>query len=113
MTEEQYNKLTEYKDILYTATQRNYVMFGTIERKQALSVIYTEVFNKKSNMMNGCGTCALRECKELGVLYFKEKKIRDQKVLEPKEDNTTVTEEVKPKRVSKKSQKKNNEQTKE
>jgi hypothetical protein len=107
MTEEQYIRLTEYKDILYTATERNYVMFGTIQRKEGLSVLYTEVFNKKSKMLNGCGTCALRECKELGVLYFKEKKIRDQKVLEPKEDNTTVTEEVKEVKKNKKSQKRN------
>ena len=99
MTEEQYIELTEYKDILYTATQRNYVMFGTLERKRKLSALYAAVFNKKSNMLNGCGTCALRECKELGTVYFKEVKDREQKA-----------EETKPKKTIRKSQKKKEEQ---
>lgn len=102
MTEEQYIELTEYKDILYTATQRNYVMFGTIERKRKLSALYAAVFNKKSNMLNGCGACALRECKELGTVYFKEEQIREQK----KAEEQTVTEEVKPKKTIRKTQKK-------
>ena len=95
MTEEQYIELTEYKDILYTATQRDYVMFGTIERKRKLSALYAAVFNKKSNMLNGCGACALRECKELGTVYFKEEQIREEK----KAEEQTVTEEVKPKKT--------------
>ena len=95
MTEEQYIELTEYKDILYTATQRDYVMFGTLERKRKLSALYAAVFNKKSNMLNGCGACALRECKELGTVYFKEEQIREQK----KAEEQTVTEEVKPKKT--------------
>ena len=51
MTEEQYIELTEYKDILYTATQRNYVMFGTLERKRKLSALYaaTILLNSVSN----------------------------------------------------------------
>ena len=105
MTEEQYIELTEYKDILYTATQRNYVMFGTIERKRRLSALYAAVFNKKSNMLNGCGACALRECKELGTVYFKEEQIREEK----KAEEQTVTEEVKPKKTIKKTEKKKGE----
>lgn len=105
MTEEQYIELTEYKDILYTATQRNYVMFGTIERKRRLSALYAAVFNKKSNMLNGCGACALRECKELGTVYFKEEQIREEK----KAEEQTVTEEVKPKKTIRKTEKKKGE----
>lgn len=105
MTEEQYIELTEYKDILYTATQRDYVMFGTIERKRKLSALYAAVFNKKSNMLNGCGACALRECKELGTVYFKEEKIREEK----KAEEQTVTEEVKPKKTIRKTEKKKGE----
>lgn len=106
MTEEQYIELTEYKDILYTATQRNYVMFGTLERKRKLSALYAAVFNKKSNMLNGCGACALRECKELGTVYFKEEQIREEKELELKAEEQTVTDEVKPKKTIRKTQKK-------
>lgn len=109
MTEELFIELTEYKDILYTATQRNYVMFGTLERKRRLSALYAAVFNKKSKMLNGCGTCALRECKELGTAYFNEVEIREQKGLEPKVEELTVTEEVKTKKTIRKSQKKKEE----
>lgn len=109
MTEELFIELTEYKDILYTATQRNYVMFGTLERKRRLSALYAAVFNKKSKMLNGCGTCALRECKELGTAYFNEVEIREQKELEPKVEEQTVTEEVNPKKTIRKSQKKKEE----
>ena len=73
----------------------NYVMFGTLERKRKLSALYAAVFNKKSHMLNGCGACALRECKELGTVYFKEEEIREQK----KAEEQTVTEEVKPKKT--------------
>lgn len=70
MTKEQYDKLTEYKDLLYTAKERNYVMFGSLTKKRELSALYSEIFDKKSNMLNGCGTCALREMKELAAVYY-------------------------------------------
>lgn len=100
MTEEIYIKLKDYENLFYTATQRNYVMFGTLERKRELSVLYTEIFNKKSKMLNGCGTCALREVKEIANEYYKV-----QKEQEPKEDKPIEKEVVKPKRVYKKTQK--------
>lgn len=70
MTREQYDKLTEYKDLLYTAKERNYVMFGSMDKKRALSALYAEIFEKKSDMLNGCGSCALREMKELAAAYY-------------------------------------------
>ena len=46
-----FERLAEYDNMFYTATQRNYVMFGTLDNKKKLSQLYTEVFKKKSNMM--------------------------------------------------------------
>lgn len=106
MTKEQYIELSEYETQLRSATYSNFVRFITLDRKQKLSDLYSVIFNKKSKMMNGCGTCALREMKELGQLYFKEKEIRDRKELEPVEDNVTENEKVTTIKTSRKSQKK-------
>lgn len=79
MTDKEFIELQEYEDIFYTATQRNYVMFGSIEKKRRLSELYSSIFNKKSNMLSGCGRCALREAKEIAEVYYKEK----EKTIEP------------------------------
>ena len=109
MTDEQYIELTEYETQLRSAAYGNFVRFVTIERKRRLSQLYSDIFNKKSKMLNGCGTCALREMKEMGLLYFSEKEareIRDREGLEPKEDNTTDVEVVTKNKTTKRSQKK-------
>ena len=106
MTNEQFIELTEYESQLRSAAYNNFVRFITMDRKQKLSDLYSEIFNKKSKIMNGCGTCALREMKELAQLYFKEKEIRDRKELEPVEDNVTENEKVTTIKASRKSQKK-------
>lgn len=99
-----FERLAEYDNMFYTATQRNYVMFGTLDNKKKLSQLYTEVFKKKSNMLNGCGSCALREIKELGKTYFEEKKARE--VLEQKKETPIETEVVTKNKTVKRSQKK-------
>ena len=47
MTLEQYEKLKEYDNLFYTSTERNYVMFGSIENKKKLSEIYTSFQQEK------------------------------------------------------------------
>lgn len=101
MTVEQYEKLKEYEDLLYTSSQRNYVMFGSLEKKKKLSELYTEVFNKKSNMMNSCGSCALREMKALATEYYSmEKQLEEQQTVV--EEQALQDVENKPKRGRKK-----------
>lgn len=91
MTIEQLKELANYERQLYTSKENNYVMFGSLENKRKLSALYAEIFNKKSNMLNGCGSCALREMKELAKLYFTEKS-----VLEKQPEENKDTEENKP-----------------
>lgn len=101
MTEEIYNELMkDYERQLYTAKELAYVSFKDLKHKQRLSEIYTVIFNKKSDMMNGCGRCALRETREIAEEYYKEQAAR----VKPKEDNVTDNQavtEIKPKRATK------------
>ena len=92
MTEEIYNELMkDYERQLYTSKELAYVSFKDIKHIQRLSEIYTVIFNKKSDMMNGCGRCALRETREIAEAYYKEQAER----LKPKEV------EIKPNRATK------------
>lgn len=101
MTLEIYEKLKQYEKLLYTSAERNYVMFGSIEVKRELSEIYTEVFNKKSNMMNSCGSCALKEMKTLATEYYRMKKqLEEQQTVV--EEQAVQDVENKPKRGRKK-----------
>lgn len=109
MTDEQYIELTGYETQLRSAAYSNFCRFITLDKKKRLSELYTAVMGKKSNMMNGCGSCALREMKELGLLYFKVKEIKDRKGPEPNNTNTTETEVVKTIKTTKRSQKKKEE----
>lgn len=102
MTIEQYERLTEYTELFYTATERNYVMFGSIHTKKILSEIYTEVFGKKSNMLNSCGTCALREMKALATEYYRMKKQLEEQTLQEQQTIIEEDTENKPKRGRKK-----------
>lgn len=74
MTKDIFLTLKNYEHHLYTAKERNYVMFGSYEVKKKMADIYEETYNKKSNMLNSCGSCALREMKALAVDYFDMKK---------------------------------------
>ena len=101
MTEEIYNELMkDYERQLYTAKELAYVSFKDLKHKQRLSEIYTVIFNKKSDMMNGCGRCALRETREIAEEYYKEQAER----LKPKEDDVT---EIKPNKRATKTSKEN------
>ena len=107
MTEEIYNELMkDYERQLYTAKELAYVSFKDLNHKQRLSDIYTVIFNKKSDMMNGCGRCALRETREIAEAYYKEQAER----LKPKEDNVTDSQavtEIKPNKRATKTSKEN------
>lgn len=101
MTEEIYNELMkDYERQLYTSKELAYVSFKDLKHKQRLSEIYTVIFNKKSDMMNGCGRCALRETREIAEAYYKEQAAR---VVTDKQEVT----EIKPNKKATKTSKEN------
>lgn len=105
MTKEIYEYLKQYESLLYTSSERNYVMFGSYEVKKKMSAIYEEVFGRKSNMLNSCSTCALREMKALATEYYNMKKqveLFEKQELEAKEQE--VVTETKTKNKKKKSE---------
>ena len=96
MTEEIYNELMkDYERQLYTSKELAFVSFKDLKHKQRLSDIYTVIFNKKSDMMNGCGRCALRETREIAEEYYKEQaerlKLKEEKI-KPKKATQTSKE---------------------
>lgn len=70
MTNEIFEKLTPYRENLYTSTYGDYVRLMSIKDKEILGQIYKEHFNKDSKMLNGCTRCLLSNLKELGKDYF-------------------------------------------
>lgn len=109
-SKEIYELLTPYRVYLYTATYGNYIRFKSIQEKKDLAAIYTQHFNRKSKIDNGCGGCTLSEMKQLGTLYFAdEKQYKAQEELEQnKETKTEIVEEqtVNKNKTVKRSQKK-------
>lgn len=106
MTIEQYEKLQEHEYLLYTAIERNYVMFGSLDKKKKISQIYSEVFGRKSSIMNGCSSCALREMKVLASEYFRIKKQLEETQVEAKEE---IKEEQQKENKTRKARKKKEE----
>lgn len=107
MTKEIYEYLQQYESLLYTSSERNYVMFGSYEVKKKMSEIYSEVFNKKSNMLNSCSTCALREMKALATEYYHMKKqveIFEKQELQTKDQKVVTVTETKTKNKRKKTE---------
>lgn len=94
MTEEIYNELMkDYERQLYTSKELAYVSFKDLKHKQRLSEIYTVIFNKKSDMMNGCGRCALRETREIAEEYYKEQAARVATEIKPNKKATKTSKE--------------------
>lgn len=94
MTEEIYNELMkDYERQLYTAKELAFVSFKDLKHKQRLSDIYTVIFNKKSDMMNGCGRCALRETREIAEEYYKEQAARVATEIKPNKKATKTSKE--------------------
>lgn len=94
MTEEIYNELMkDYERQLYTAKELAFVSFKDLKHKQRLSDIYTIIFNKKSDMMNGCGRCALRETREIAEEYYKEQAARVATEIKPNKKATKTSKE--------------------
>ena len=70
MNVKQYSVLKQYETQIQSALNSNYVRALGSQSREKLAVVYKEIFNKESGFISGCGSCILRNLKELAVPYF-------------------------------------------
>jgi hypothetical protein len=80
MTIKQYSVLKEYETQMRTASQSNFVRALGTQSRQKLAVIYKEIFGRESGFIGGCGSCMLKNLRELAVPYFEfQNKLKNKK----------------------------------
>lgn len=108
MTQEQYIRLQQFENHLFTAYKCNYVRMLDRNTAGNLAELFEQLYNQKSRILNGCGHCVLSDLKRMGEDYFKYKeKIKVETQPEPKDVINTESED-KPKRKNNKVTKKDN-----
>lgn len=70
MTIKQYSVLRQYEQQMSTAQNGNYVRALGSQSREKLAVVYKEIFKRDSGFIGGCGSCILKNLKELAPLYF-------------------------------------------
>lgn len=92
MTIKQYSVLKNYEYQLKTASENNYVRALGTQSREILANVYKEIFNRESGFISGCGSCILRNLRELAPLYFEfQEKLKHKK----DKDNNDGTEGTK------------------
>lgn len=74
LTKEQYDRLTNYRDKLYTACYCKFVRMSSRADLIEMDAIYKEVFHTSSGAIGGCSRCLMTVCQKLGFLYFQDEK---------------------------------------
>lgn len=70
MTQEQYIRLQQFENHLFTAYKCNYVRMLDRNTAGNLAEVYEQLYNQKSRILNGCGHCVLTDLKRMGEDYF-------------------------------------------
>ena len=80
MNIKQYSILKEYEPQMTTALNGNYARALGSQSREKLAVVYKEIFNRDSGFISGCGSCILKNLKELAVPYFEfQEKLKSRK----------------------------------
>ena len=80
MNVKQYSILKEYEPQMTTAINGNYARALGSQSREKLAVVYKEIFNRDSGFISGCGSCILKNLKELAVPYFEfQEKLKSRK----------------------------------
>ena len=80
LTRKQFEKMTPYRQHLWTAVNCSYARAVGMDGFEALNEVYKELFRKDSGLITGCSRCRLNSLKELGKLYFEyEKRLEETK----------------------------------
>ena len=77
LTEEQLTTLTRLESYLQTAVNANYIRALPMQDAIALNEIHISLFKRKQNLR--CPKCVLEMCKNLGKVYYIDKKEEDGK----------------------------------
>lgn len=88
MNVKQYSVLKQYETQMQSALNSNYARALGSQSREKLAVVYKEIFNKESGFISGCGSCILKNLKELAVPYFE-----FQEKLKSRKNNTPNTPE--------------------
>lgn len=70
MTVKQYSTLKEYETQMKSAVNGNYARALGSQSREKLAVVYKEIFKRDSGFIGGCGSCILKNLKELATPYF-------------------------------------------
>ena len=80
MNVKQYSILKEYEPQMTTALNGNYARALGSQSREKLAVVYKEIFNRESGFPSGCGSCILKNLKELAEVYFEfQEKLKSRK----------------------------------
>lgn len=80
MNVKQYSILKEYEPQMTTAINGNYARALGSQSREKLAVVYKEIFNRESGFPSGCGSCILKNLKELAEVYFEfQEKLKSRK----------------------------------
>lgn len=80
MNVKQYSILKEYEPQMQSAINGNYARALGSQSREKLAVVYKEIFNRDSGFASGCGSCILKNLKELAVPYFEfQEKLKSRK----------------------------------
>lgn len=106
-SKEDYEKLKNIEDKLYTACYCQFVRLTNKEHILMADEIYKKVFHTSQGILGGCSHCVYEACKKLGKLYFEDKKAYEKAEKEQNAENQPK-KEVKKASTPKKSAKKTN-----
>lgn len=80
MNVKQYSILKQYETQMLSALNGNYARALGSQSREKLAVVYKEIFNRDSGFISGCGSCILKNLKELAVPYFEfQEKLKSRK----------------------------------
>ena len=88
MTVKQYSVLKQYETQMLSAVNGNYARALGSQSREKLAVVYKEIFKRDSGFIGGCGSCILKNLKELATPYFE-----FQEKLKHRNNNTPNTPE--------------------
>lgn len=98
LTRKQFEKMTPYRQHLWTAVNCSYARAVGMDGFEALNEVYKELFRKDSGLITGCSRCRLNSLKELGKLYFEYEKRLAEETKKQEDDGQAQKElEEKPK----------------